>query len=255
MYIKFCIFFSEIHEELRCADSNVRIYAHYKKSDQFASWNYRLIIYYYCINFYQTRFFFLFSDNHSFSSILRQFQADVILWRIYIFNCNLDSRNILSVRNKDINVKTNRLQSEPMISLDPILLKKVVKNWLRVSQWMENVQLSRQPVYICTLIYLRSCNGTDTLLDDVDVPQDVLLNPENGGMEARCPLSRVYLCAYICACMCVCVCMCACACARARVCVCVCMRARARAILRVALERSGVLAGWHRCRGTDGAAS
>lgn len=86
-------------------------------------------------------------------------------------------------------------------------------------------------MYICTLIYLRSCTSTDTLRDDADVngdvPQDVLLNPENGGIEARRPFSRAYLCA------------------RVRVCMYVC------ATLRVELERSGVQAGWRRCRGTE----
>lgn len=67
-----------------------------------------------------------------------------------------------------------------------------------LASWIGNAQLSRPRVYICTLIYLRSCTGTDTSRDDtdVDVPQDVLLNPENGGIEARRPFSRAYLCAY-----------------------------------------------------------
>lgn len=123
----------------------------------------------------------------------------------------------------------NRLQSRLMISPYLILPKKAGKNWLRFSLWTENAQLLRHPVYMCTLTYLRSYIGTDTLRGDVDgdVPQDVLLNPENGEMEARRPFSRVYL--YVC--MCTCGHMCA--------------------TLHVELERSGVQAGW---RGTDGAA-
>lgn len=88
----------------------------------------------------------------------------------------------------------------------------------------ENAQFSRHPVYMCTLIYLRSCTGTDTLRDDADVdgdvPQDVLLNPESGGMEARRLFSRAYL--YACMCTC----------------------GRTCATLHVELERSGVQAGW-----------
>lgn len=92
--------------------------------------------------------------------------------------------------------------------------------------------LSGHPVHVMYNPYTRraiayrvhtdTSRGDDTDVDG-DVPQDVLLNPENGGIEAGRPLLRVTR-----------------ACARLSV------------YVRVELERSGVQAGWHRCRGMDG---
>jgi len=71
--------------------------------------------------------------------------------------------------------------------------------------------------YIRDRAHTDTSRGDDTDVDG-DVPQDVLLNLENGGIEAGRPL----------------------------------LVTRACASVRVELERSGVQTGWHRCRETDG---
>jgi len=73
----------------------------------------------------------------------------------------------------------------------------------------------RRDSYMRDRVHTDTSRGDDTDVDG-DVPQDVLLNLENGEIEAGHPL----------------------------------LVTRACASVRVELERSGVQ-GWHRCRGTD----